>query len=79
MYAGAMLLLVFNSHMGPQCIVGVGVAERSHLLQDNSNVLSRERMMEGDRDGGKKKERRETEDFLLMRKLCNNWNRTCIF
>lgn len=47
MYAEAMLLLVFNSHMGPQCIVGVGVVECSHLLQDNSEVLSRERTSEG--------------------------------
>lgn len=48
MYAEAMLLLVFNSYVGAQCIVGVGVAERSHLLQGNSYVLSLERTSEGD-------------------------------
>lgn len=47
-YAEAMLLLVFHSHMGPQCIVGVGVVERSHLLQDNSYI---ERKSEGDHRG----------------------------
>lgn len=42
-YAQAMLLPVFDAHMGPQCIVGEGVAERSHLLQNNRDVLSHER------------------------------------
>lgn len=42
----------------PQCIVGVGAAERSHLLQDNSNVLSPEE--EGGREE-KQKKRKERE------------------
>lgn len=41
----------------PQCIVGVGAAERSHLLQDNSNVLSPEE--EGGREEKQKKKERE--------------------
>lgn len=42
MYAGALLLLVFHTHVGPRCIVGVGAAGRCHLLQDSGGVLSRE-------------------------------------
>lgn len=55
MYAGARLLLVFNTHVEPQCIVGVGAAAvRSHLLQENSNVLSLEK------DGGSEGKQEET-------------------
>lgn len=49
-YTEAMLSPVFNSHTGPRCIVGVGVAERSHLPHDNSNVLSRERKNEEEKE-----------------------------
>lgn len=59
MYAEAMLLPVFNAHMEPQCTVGVGVAEHSHLLQDNSNILSRER---------KSERRKETEEEKVSKK-----------
>lgn len=34
LYIEAMLLPVLTSHMGALCIVGVGVAKHSHLLQD---------------------------------------------
>lgn len=37
-----MLLPGSHAYMGPQCIVGVGVAEPGHLLQEGSNVLSRD-------------------------------------
>lgn len=75
-YAGAMLLLVFNTHVGPQCIVGVGAAERSHLLQDKSNVLSPEKEGRRQENEGKQSER-ERREVLLIRKLCNSLNRTC--
>lgn len=57
----------------PQCIVGVGAAERSHLLQDNSNVLSPEE--EGGREEKQKKGKRERQEdkkcqlYLLIREL----------
>ncbi|KAK2917391.1 hypothetical protein Q8A73_004137 [Channa argus] len=57
----AMLLPMFNSHMRPLCIVGVGVAEHSHLLQDISNVPLRERK------SGKQKEKTERQ---RLEKLC---------
>lgn len=61
-YAEAMLLLVFNSYVGAQCIVGVGVAERSHLLQGNSYVLSLERTSEGD---GRRRRNKTTKKCIL--------------
>lgn len=52
-YAEAMLVPVFNSHTGPQCIVGEGVAEHSHLLQGSSGVLSGERKSEEEKEAGR--------------------------
>lgn len=43
----------------PQCIVGVGAAEPSHLLQDNSNVLSPEE--EGGREEKESKNKKRKE------------------
>lgn len=67
-----MLLLVFNSHIGPGCIVGVGVAERSHLLRDNGDVLSRERKSERWRETEKEEvsEKRKETDCNLEKKSC---------
>lgn len=65
-YAEATLLPLFYSHVKPQCIVGVGVAEHSHLLQDNSNVLSRERER-GKRGGRQNREKERRLNFIQVR------------
>lgn len=60
---GPCYCLCLTPTWGPQCIVGVGAAERSHLLQDNSNVLSPEK------EGWRTEANREIEEVFVDKNI----------